>query len=284
MRPDRHRYSKAAVLLAGLALACGLAGAQEVDLGTAANYSAFILGDASGLAKAEGRLAVGRNLSVANLELGSALPAGSADMPTLVVGRNVSAYAAGELWADAGRKGFGVYGSASSGATGSIDLRYAPGMVDFAAEGAWLLALSGNLKDKAVTGKVTQNGSSILLTGTNAMLEIFSLQPAQVAAGRVLSLQNVRAGAWIVLNVTADTQRQVSLGWDHGALQDNKSHVLYNFHDADVLTLAGSQVWGSLLAPYACVKANGGRVDGTVVAATWTGATVIGNAPLVPGP
>lgn len=273
------------VAVAALLAAAGPAGAQEVDLGTAAGYSAFIFGDVAGLAKAEGRVAVGRNLSVTALEAGSALPAGTAEAPVLVVGRNVTAYGAGALWADAGHKGYGVYGSGLGGASAELDLRYQPGAVDFAADSAWLLTLSANLKDKPATGKVAATNETLTLTGTNAPLEVFTLLAAQVGSARTLVLSNVRPGAWLVLNVASDgAQRQTTLSFNHTVLQPYAGRVVFNFYDSDVLILPGGQAWGTLLAPYACVKANGGRVDGTVVAAAWTGATVLGNVPPVPGP
>lgn len=268
-----------------LALAWGGGGqAQELDLGTAGRYAAFIYGDASGLQKVEGRLAVGRNLNVAQLDVGRSLPAADDGLPSLVVGRNVANYTAGDIWGSAGRKGYGVVGAGINGAAAGLDLRSDGTAVDFAAETAWLDMLSASLRARSATGKTVQSLNAVTLTGTGAALEVFNLQAMQVASGRTLVLSNIKPGAWIVLNVGADVQRQVALGWNHAPLQAINARVLYNFYDTDVLTLSGGTVWGSLLAPQACIKANGGRVEGTVVAATWTGAAEIAQAPFTPGP
>ncbi|KQV59879.1 MULTISPECIES: choice-of-anchor A family protein [unclassified Duganella] len=273
-------------MLAGaLALAWGLPClAQELDLGTAGRYAAFIYGDASGLQKVEGRLAVGRNLNVSQLDVGRSLPPANDNLPSLVVGRNVAAYTAGDIWSASGRKGYGVVAAGINGASGSLDLRQDAGAVDFAAETAWLDMLSASLRARTATGKTTQSLYTVTLTGTNAALEVFNLQSTQVASGKTLVLSNIKPGAWIVLNVGSDAQRQATVGWTHTPLQAIKSRVLYNFFDADVVTLPGITVWGTLLAPQACIKANGGRVEGAVIAASWNGAAEIAQAPLTPGP
>ena len=273
------------MLVLSLALAMGRPGqAQELDLGTAGRYAAFIYGDASGLQKVEGRLAVGRNLSVSQLDVGRNLPPADDSQPSLVVGRNVAAYTSGDIWSSSGRKGYGVVGAGINGASASLDLRQDGTAIDFPAEAAWLDMLSASLKGKAATGKTTQSLYTVTLTGTNAAMEVFNLQAMQVAGGKTLVLQNIKPGAWIVLNVGSDALRQVTLGWLHTPLQAIKSRVLYNIFDADVVTLPGNTVWGTVLAPQACIKGNGGRVEGAVIAATWSGWTEIAQAPFTPGP
>lgn len=273
------------MLVLALALAAARPGlAQELDLGAAGRYAAFIYGDANGLHKVEGRLAVGRNLNVSQLDVGRNLPAADDGMPSLVVGRNVAAYTAGDIWSGTGRKGYGVVGAGINGAAASLDLRQDRTVVDFAAESAWLDMLSASLRARTPTGKTTQSLYTVTLTGTNAALEVFNLQSTQVASGKTLVLSSIKPGAWIVLNVGSDAQRQATIGWTHTPLQALKARVLYNFFDADVVTLPGITVWGTLLAPQACIKANGGRVEGAVIAATWNGAAEIAQAPFTPGP
>jgi choice-of-anchor A domain-containing protein len=261
-----------------------LAPAQEIDLGAARRYAAFILGDVSGLEQVEGRLAVGRNLNAAKLDVGKTVPGGDPASPSLVVGRNIAAYTTGGIWSAGGLKGYGVYAAGLADASAELDLRQDDTVIDFPAETAWLMMLSSSLGSRSATGKVTELLGTVTLTGTNAQLEVFKLTAAQVLAGKTLALANIKSGAWIVLIVAADAQLQVALGWDSTALQAIKNRVLYTLNDTDVLTLSGATVWGSVLAPYAWVKGLSGRVEGTVVASTWVGPAVIGNALLQSGP
>ena len=78
--PSRLRSTLRRVLaLAVLGAACHPGAlAQAIDLGTAGHYAAFVLGDASGLSKVEGKLAVGRDLDSNRLDLGLRLPADDA--------------------------------------------------------------------------------------------------------------------------------------------------------------------------------------------------------------
>ncbi|WP_161630659.1 choice-of-anchor A family protein [Pseudoduganella violaceinigra] len=279
----RSMATSMVVLALGLAWA-GPGLAQELDLGAAGRYAGFFYGDASGLKKVEGRLAVGRNLDAAQLEVGRNLPASDDAGPSLVVRRNVTAYTAGDIWSSSGRKGYGTVGAGIKSASASLDLRQDAAVLDFPAEIAWLDMLSASLKGRAATGKTIQSTSTITLTGSGAAMEVFNLQAMQVASGKTLVLSNIKPGAWLVLNVGGDAQRQVVIGWNHAPLQAIQARVLYNLYDTDVLTLPGGTVWGTLLAPQACVKGNAGRVEGSVFAASWIGPAEIAQAPFTPGP
>jgi hypothetical protein len=92
-------------------LACALLGsmatpalqAQQLDLGAAGQYAAFVLHDASGLESVRGRLAVGRDLDAGRLELGAGLQGGDDALAALVVRRNVTHFSDGAIWNGAGR-------------------------------------------------------------------------------------------------------------------------------------------------------------------------------------
>lgn len=283
----QHLHSpKALSLLCGALAALCVQGAraQEIDLGTAGQYAAFILGDASGLARVEGRLAVGRDLDSNRLDVGGDLPSDSVTLPALVVGRNISRFKHGTMLDDGGRKGFGVYAGGKANTFVQLDLRKADLPVDFEAETNWLTMLSARLAAKPATGSVSAQANVITLRGSDADLEVFSLNAAQVGPSYTIKLVNVKAGAWLVLNVRSDAQRQVKFNWNQDALKPYQQRVLFNFPDTDVLRFDGAKVWGSILAPFACAKSVGGRVDGTVIVATWSGQTDIGHAPFVAGP
>lgn len=275
-----------------LALVCGAlatlcmhgAQAQDIDLGEAGQYAAFILGNASGVARVEGRLAVGGNLDTPWLDVGTGLVRDGVTAPALVVGGDVANYKLGNVWDEGGRGGYGAFGGTTSNVSASIDLRHGDLPLDFEAEANWLTMLSAQLAARPATGTASSLLFLLTLKGSNADVEVFSLSAAQAGFGNILRLANVKSTATIVINVRPDAQRQVRLLMNQDALLSYRQHVVFNFPDTDVLHLDGAHVYGSILAPFACAQGIAGRVDGTVVAASLRGATVIGNAPFIAMP
>jgi choice-of-anchor A domain-containing protein len=265
-------------------LAVPTAQAQQLDLGAAGQYAAFILQDASGLAKVHGRLAVGRDLDASRLELGDALEGSDALTPSLVVRRRVTHFSDGAILNGAGRKGYGVVGVAFAEAGAEIDLRKETMPFDFDAEAMWLTMLSARLGALPASGTVQVQGGLMTLRGSNAPLEVFHLTAAQAASNATLQLANVAAGAWVLVNVASDKQRDVRLRLNQDALRPHQPRTLFNFPDAESLRLDGARVWASLLAPAALATGEGGAVEGTVVVSDWKGRAEIGHAPFVAGP
>ncbi len=279
-------------MLTGLFLGSGPAQAADsvpvqVDLGGAAQYSALIFGNVSKLNYVDGRLAVGGNL---NLEvtspvlIGAKLPANDSSA-VLLVGGDIPAFTFGFLRSmDGSKAGWGEYlGNKGSKFYTRMDLRKVSySRLDFAAERTYLSVLSQQLHQLPASGTVQQNGSEVQLQGTQAELELFVLNAAQIRSGMKLSLQNIRPDAWIVLPVDADAQHKLSFGLDTSALNGRAQRVLYNLHDTDVLSIVSNlRVQGNLLAPLACIKdGRGGHWEGSVVAASWDSEIGIGLAAL----
>ncbi|WP_426212031.1 choice-of-anchor A family protein [Massilia sp. TWP1-3-3] len=268
---------------AALAMLCLQgAAAQKIDLGAAGQYAAFILGDASGLARVEGRMAVGRDLDSNNLDIGADLPSSAAAQPSLVVGRTIKTFKHGDIRADSGRKGYGVFGTSAANTSSQLDLRKEELAVDFVAEASWLSMLTARLAAKPVTGSAKTLANILTLQGTNASQEVFELTAAQVGPSFTVQLLNVKPGATLIVNVRANAQRQVKFSWNQNALRGFAGRLLFNFPDTDTLTFNGAGVWGTLLAPFACISSSGGHLFGSVIGASWTGQTTIGNTPFVP--
>ena len=253
--------------------------AQQIDLGAAAQYAGFFFGNASALTDVVGRLAVGGNLSIGGTSVGEGVAANSTQ-PSLVVGGNVTTFTGGTIGSSKSN-GYGVYaGSKASGVPSYLSLQqvsFSP--VDFAAEGAYLNVLSQQLGALAPTGSVSQQYSTVTLKGSNSGLEVFNLTAAQVKSTLTLALSNVKSDATLVFNVTSDSQRHVQFGITTTVLQNRQGKILYNMPDTDVLNFTGVWVWGSVLAPSACVNNSSGHIEGTIVASSWNSNMEIGNSP-----
>jgi choice-of-anchor A domain-containing protein len=276
--------SKLPLCISGLLLASGLclglpAAAQEVDLGTASQYAGFFLGNASNLTDVVGRLAVGGNLSIGGTSVGGGV-ATSSTQASLVVGGNVNAFTGGTIGSSSNNS-FGVYaGSKASAVPSYLTLKqvaFSP--VDFAAESTYLKVLSQQLSARPATGSVSQQWSTVTLSGSQSDIEIFNLTAAQVKSTLTLALSNVKSSATLIFNVASNSQRQVQFGITTTVLQNHQGKVLYNMVDADVLNFTGVWVWGSVLAPAACVTNSSGHIEGTIIAASWNSNMEIGNSP-----
>lgn len=276
------RIGRLVLLWAALAVAWpGAARAQDIDLGVAGDYAGFILGDARGLARVEGRLAVGRDLDGAWLEVGTDLARDDSDRPTLVVGRDVSDFRFGHIWANGGRQGHGLVGGSMSNVSPRHDLRRDEAPFDVEAETSWLTMMSAQLAALPPTGSARSLLFVLTLQGSRSDVEVFSLSAADVGLGKIARLTNIKPGATIVINVRADAQRQVRLLVNADSFHAHQQRVLFNFPDTDVLRLDGARIKGSILAPHACAQGVGGRIDGTLVAASLIGAVDIGHTPFI---
>jgi choice-of-anchor A domain-containing protein len=81
------------------------------------------------------------------------------------------------------------------------------------------------------------------------------------------------AGQHIDINPADYLVKAADLSWI-----GNDSHILYNFFEAETITISSS-FHGSILATHADIFAHGGSVNGQVIASSWTGATQL-NTPL----
>jgi len=275
---------RAALALVGILAVAGMrpVAAQEVDLGTAGQYAGFFFGNANALTDVVGRLAVGGNLSIGGTSVGEGL-AKTSTQPALVVAGNIAAFTGGSMGSSPSNS-FGIYsGSKAPAVPGYLNLQHAAlSLIDFAAEYTYLNVLSQQLAARTPTGSVSQQWSTVTLNGSNSDIEIFNLTDAQVKSTLSLALKNVKPTATLILNVASDTSRQVQFGITATVLQNRQGKVLYNLHDADVINFTGVWVWGSMLAPAACVNNSSGHIEGTIIAASWNSSMEIGNSPFQP--
>ena len=314
MREPARWALTGAIGLTGLALAQAAAAAPVIDLGVAAQYSAFIFGDVKAANDVEGRMAVGGSLTASGLSLGYRAPAGSSG-PALVVGGDVrltngrlyapapdsvkdSSAGEGNLppW-DPGLQhygnSYGVFGGQNKGSSSYLDLRAEPkisSVVDFKSAQTRLTALSGSLAALGSTGTVAQPWSDISLIGSGkaGAVEVFDIllgsrhKQGQSWVLPSLQLSHVATDAWVVINILNEGDVQLTGAFTgFKPLQEAQGKVLFNLAHANKVKLGW--VDGSVLAPKADLYGQG-HVEGTVIGASISQAFEIGWEPHTPTP
>lgn len=130
--------------------------------------------------------------------------------------------------------------------------------------------------DAATAGDgCTVSGSVTTCTVTKAGMNVIDVTAAEVAAGQTLNINGVSSADWVIFNVagTADTlsgnMRINGLPNSGDSSPSAAQDVLFNFYQANSLTLGGSSM-GSVLAAGANVTGGGGQFVGSLVAASFT--------------
>ncbi len=225
-------------------------------------------------ADAEGRMWVGGNLTMNG---GYAVNATTIDeLKTtcndwaLVVGGNI----VGDPIVPAGKVAYGgTFNGAFAGACGI----YRSKPVDFVALEAKFLAYSAAFKaypekDPSTKGTAAVNGGYLVLTGTNAKLNVFDITATQLASAGLKFV--VPATSSIIVNISGTTVSWTGKGFvmpdgSTGTCKTGASswchRILYNMYEATSVYGSGIGIQGSVLAPFATVDGGGGNIDGQLI-------------------
>lgn len=259
--------------------------AQQIDLGTAGQYAAFVFGNVSNITNVDGRMAVGGILNTPGGSVGGSISPNDT-RASLVVAGNLAAYA-GSL-GSGNNNAFAVYSStigSSPKVASYLDFRkVAVNPIDFEAERTYLSILSQQIRTSPATGTVSQLYARVTLTGSNKDVEIFNLTADHVINTHDFDLVNVKPDAYLILNVASNAQRTIKFGITMTEFINRHSKVLFNMYDAELINFGNAGVFGSILAPYACIKNSGGKLEGTVIAASWDSNIAVGSTLFVPTP
>lgn len=260
--------------LIGLVLGAAPAGAVSIDFGVAADYNTFMLGNFSGSSDTQGKLAVGGNATLQHYSVGDQLPS-STTGNTLVVGGNLN-YQGGRVY----------YGNVAVGGSATIDqgvywgLRnngqtLADGLgaslpIDFTAAGQYLRNLSSSLSALAATGVATSQWGGMFLTGDGSSdLQVFNVDGALLSSATWWNaLASIPSDAHILLNIMG---KNVTMTGGQQALASLADRVLFNFYEAETLSIYGISVEGSILAPMADIIRAEGVIQGQLIAKSMTG-------------
>jgi choice-of-anchor A domain-containing protein len=268
------------------------AGASQ--LGVAGDYNEFIFGniwqwntDSQGRVAAMGNasylnmsiaseilpdpypeLVVGGNLAWTNGSVGYFTKEGSGDLTNplnkrgdILVGRTAT------IGKDAGGYPTVTYGSLTERAALPFSFRteqsYLQGMSTF-----W-----GNLSATGVAAYPTDQFGKYLisLSGTNKDLNIFNLNADLISNASKFSI-DVPFGSTLLVNISGTAARMQDFGFFYDGIQGDYNpnfpdqYILYNFFEATSLKIAGIEVHGSILAPWADTLFSNGHIEGNLIA------------------
>lgn len=273
------------LILMGILITCSIS--QATLLGPASDYNVFLFGDMNVWeSDSEGRIAVGGNIiRMSNYAIG--LKADPAQY-SIVSGANVNfgsgSVSNGGIFAEGNIQlnHFYVDGDVTSNGTisgvgqGTIEGNHtqnaaAASPIDFASAYTYLSSTSLLLAKMAPTGttSVTYWGTrdAIVLTGAED-INIFSLSGNDLSNASSLTF-NIGADDIAIVNVSGKVDNFSGFGlFGYDKKQGN---ILYNFYEADQLTMHNIGIMGSILAPDADVIFNTGVINGTLIADSLTG-------------
>ncbi|MEX2454384.1 MAG: choice-of-anchor A family protein [Rhodospirillaceae bacterium] len=251
--------------------------ALPAQAGPLGDFNVMTFGDFSANSSdVEGRVYAGGNVSLNSYSVGYTLSGDMVGGDSLVVGGNLN-FGYGSV-----NHGNVVVGGSSTitdsfhwtmhnaglSITSNVGVAGLP--VDFTAEYARLSAISTGLAALGATGTSEYKWGQIFLTGAGADdIEVFTISAADLAASNTLNISGVEDGKTVIVNVTGATA-SMSGGLDQ-FFERNRENVIFNFFEADTLSLANIGVQGSILAVDADINSSWGVIWGQVVANNWNG-------------
>lgn len=240
------------------------------DLGVAKEYNLFVLQDLTQPSSdTEGRIAVGRDATLANYSVGDKLTPNSGDV--LVVGRNLT-YTSGRVY-----NGDVAYGNSTNLPINqtSIDgsLRK-DSPINFASAKTYFENLSVTLSSYNVTGTTSFQFSGLTLTGTDPHLNVFKVKGSDLSLANSFSV-DVPNGSAVLINIDG-----TDVAWSGGLeiYGTAINNVLYNFYQAATIKIKNIDVRGSILAPLADVNFESGVQNGQMICKSVTGKGQFNNA------
>lgn len=269
-----------------------LVSADASPLGTAGYYNEFILGDIfQEGTDSQGKVAAAGNVTYYNMSVASEIQVKDPRHPELVIGGNLN-WTNGSVgyFADINsgspeyKKGDIVVGGTasitqnnggSSVAFGSLTTGAALPF-NFAAEQSYLQGMSAFWGQLAPTAAPTYEPDGlgrflITLSGSNPDLNIFDLDAALISNASKFSI-DVPFGSTLLVNVFGNAATLQNFGFFYdeipGDINPNfpDQFILYNFFEATALSIAGIEVHGSILAPWADTLFSNGHIEGNLIA------------------
>ncbi len=236
------------------------------NLGEVAQFNVFTIGNVDlSSADIQGKVAVGGNAYFTNYSIGDQIPNSNGTVDVLVVSDS--------LWYDGGRvySGNVVYGEYAEVSDNLIldgeGTVYQGSPIMFAELGLQVADISTQWHSLQPNGTTDTDNGAIVLTGSNPDLNIFEVNGDDLSSATGLTI-NAPEGSTVLVNISGEN---ISWSGDNDLVNVNQTMVLYNFYEADTLTLSGIAVKGSILAPFAFVDFVSGQLNGNLIVHGLTG-------------
>ena len=222
----------------------------------------------AGSCDTEGRMWVGGDATLGAYAVGNQLSSCDAEVPVLVVGGDLTmgGQANGLIWVG----GEFISGNPKCGGV----LSDPPAPVDFPLVQETLTAYSQLLSSYPANGTVT-NLWGLVFSGTDENTNVFSIDGADLLASNGITI-SVPLSSTVIINVSGISggivQGSTTLpdgvvcGSGSVQLDDFCNKLIWNFYEAQTVTIGSHAVQGSVLAPFAVLTNSGsGQINGTVI-------------------
>lgn len=230
-------------------------------LGAAEGFNVFALRDIDQpSADTEGKMAGGRNISLANYSVGDKLPVSNGTVDVLIAGRKIT-FVSGKV--TGGNVVYRRFKDFDDNKVSIVDGTIRKdSLINFAEAGRYLRELSNTLSAYSVNGSTTFEFNGLTLNGDDPFLNVFSVDGNHLTDANNVTI-NVPNGAVVLINVN-----RLNISWSGGLHVNGTdiSNVLFNFHKAKNITIQNIDVTGTILAPKASVNFVSGVQNGQMIA------------------
>lgn len=228
--------------------------------GLASQFNLFVEKDLEHVTtQVEGRVAVGGNAKFRNYSVGQRINDNTVPY-ALVVGGDLD-FVHGSIWNGHASVGGRILAFSHYNVYFNHTL-YSGRPLDFAAEFARVKNSSARAAGIKATGTVEYKEKGVVLSSTDAASAVFFLDGNELSKATFLQLDASREAS-VVINVSGKSVALKDFGFRiSGAVPEN---TLFNFYDAEKLTLAGIGVVGSVLAPNADLDFSSANIQGNVI-------------------
>lgn len=251
------------------------------NFGLANDYNVFVFGDMSlSNTDAEGRVAVGGNATLSNYGVGASitpLPPANTD-PSFVIDGNVNVTAGSNASGNTVVNPSSTITNYTMGNPNGLLIVGTP--IDFAEAERYLKCASNFWSDLLPNGTGEVVFNQLNLTGTDEVLNIFSLDSSNLYGSGVSLAQlngiNIIAplGATILINVDGTAIQYGSYQiFRNGtaATRENARRILWNFPQALTWSNSTTAIYGSVLAPFAAANTTFSQINGNIIFDSFSG-------------
>ncbi len=256
---------------------CALAQTPPSPLNEANDFSAYVFGNfEASSGNANGALAVGGDLRVGGYSVATNDTTPVSDYSLLIEGD--ARYTSGRIYRGKVRVAGDISAISQSviwGLPEGTEIENTPLSYSIKESKSDYIELSQEVSLLEMGGSVEFKWGGLYLRGDGeSPIQVFQISGEQLSRAHTFSVKNIPEGASLIFNVDGSHVRVQNLSFSD--IISYRSKSLFNFYQAQTLSIDGVSIEGSVLAPEASVNASGGNLMGTVIAQSWTGSMHLG--------